>query len=193
MQSQAFAAAVRPAPRRILRVWLQPYSLGHEILLLGEGNSLLLDPEEFDALPLTQRIFAIIRAAQICSRTWAQNHKPDTNLYLWFWLIRRDDKEKACREFRGYRNEGSTFPAMGKSKCPESERSGSPLAARLLDYASDRWGAAALDLPLGMIQWLYFAHAEADGGCNVKNDYQLRLEVELAEHEAAFRKEQCQH
>ena len=197
MQSAAFAAATRPTLRKILRCWLQPYSLGHELLLIAENNPLLWVTEYFDTLPVEQRCFAILRAVPICSRTWEENHRPDRNLRLWHWLIRKCDMLKACQEFRDYRNAGTTCPQMKKGDRPESEHDGSPFTAQLLAYGASVFGDSVFDKPMGMLQWMYFAQLEREGDCKVKNAFQLQLEAETRQHQEDYAREQkekqCQH
>jgi hypothetical protein len=190
MNDMAFAAAVRQAPRRILRCWLRPYSLGHELLLTREANALLFDPSLFNALPKSDRCFAVIRAVQICSRTWAENQVADKWLRLWRWLIRNEDPGSAAQEFREYRNAGSTLPEIKPDKSQDSRELGSPLMARMLAYAGPIFGEAAFDAPLGMVQWMYFAQAEYDGSCKIKNAYELQVEAEIAEIERQYAEEQ---
>ena len=190
MQDQAFAAAVRPAPRRILRCSLLPFSIGHELLLFREGNSLLLDKSLFGELTAEQRCFAVVRAVQICSRTWRQNQRPDRWVRLWSRLIRREDPDGAAEEFRSYRDEGSTFPPIKPEKGSDTRELGAPFLARLIAFAGPIFGQAVFDQPLGMIQWLYFAHVEYEGGCKVKNAFDLQVDAEIAQHQADYEREQ---
>lgn len=190
MQSQAFAAAVRPALRRILRCNLRDYTIGHEIILISENNPLLWVPEYFDTLPLNTRANAVQRAVSICSRNWSENQSPDKNQWLWFWLIRKCDRIDACKEFVSYRATGSTIPQMKPSNSSESDAQGSPFVARLLDYGSLRFGERVYDVPLGQLQWMYFANAESDGRCKVKNSIQLQIDSEMKQHEEDYDREQ---
>lgn len=181
MSDQAFAAAVRPAPRRILRCWLRPYSIGHEILLTAETNLLL-----FDGFRLADRgaqCYAVIRAVQICSRSWAENQLPDRWTRLWRWLIRKDDPIKAAELFASYREVGSSFPAIKPQKDSDSRELGAPLAARLLAFGGPIFGQSVFDAPLGMLQWMYFSQAEYDDKCHIKTAWDLQLESEIAQAE----------
>lgn len=189
MQDLAFAAAVRQAPRKVLRCWLRPYSIGHELLLLAEANPLLGDLAFFQQTPIEQRCHAVVRAVQICCRTWAENQKPDRWLRLWQWLIRNDDPDMAALEWRAYRDEGSTMPAIKPEK-NDGRELGSPFLARLIAFAGPIYGAAVYDAPLGMVQWLYFAEMEFQGCVKVKNRFDLQVEAEIREHEENYRKEQ---
>jgi hypothetical protein len=197
MQSRAFADAVRQAPRRILRVWLQPYSLGHEMLLTAEGNPLLWQGMLWESLPIERKIFSVIRAVQICSRNWKQNQKPDHNLKLWFYLIRKDDKLAACEQFKEYRNTGSTYPELMEppkpDALPKQDALGSPYLAILLDYAATLYGELAFDQPLGMLQWMHAAKLEGDRKCKpIKNAWKYQFDAEVEAARAAVRKEkQC--
>lgn len=72
MHELAFADAVRPARAVILFLPMRNYSLGHELLLLQQRNAFLLTG--FDSLPEEQKRLALVRAADVCSQTWSENH-----------------------------------------------------------------------------------------------------------------------
>jgi hypothetical protein len=161
--SMAFADAARPRRVVILRLPLLDYSVGHEILLTQKRNPMLGQWEDFQSLPLAVQCQSAIQAVSICSRTWEQNKKPESNFWLWQWLIRKANWPLEMYRFFEYREAGSTFPVCLP---PESEgRSlGSPLMARLAAFTQN------FDSPLGLAQWLYFSHCETIGNCKVEND-----------------------
>ena len=168
---------------------MQPYSIGHELILLQECNPLLGDLSFFNELPLDQRCHAVVRAVQVCARTWEENKHPDRWLRLWCWLIRREDPAFAALEFRSYREEGSSMPGIKPEK-NDGRELGSPFLARLIAFAGPIFGAAVYDVPLGMAQWLYFAEMEFQGCVKVKNRFDLQVEAEIRQHEEDYRKEQ---
>ena len=163
-----------------------PYSIGHEIILTREHNAALCTLEYFTSLPEDIRRFAILRAAQVCSRTWAQNHKPDRWIRLWNWLIRNDDFTKAAVEFYAYRTEGTACPELNNSG--ESGRiPGSSYLARLLSFSCQTFGQSASDMPFGMIQHMYFAEAESHGDCKVRNHIEAEIDDAIREIQAEQR------
>ncbi len=163
------------------------YSIGHEILLLNQRNPLAcLSGEEFDKLPSNEQRIAIIRAALVCSQTWAQNLKPHKWLRLWGWLIRNQDFALAVADFRNYRWAGSSFPILKKLDDSEAGRAfGSPLFARLLNFIGGNY-----DHPLGLAQWLYFAALEGDGKIHVENEMEQSIREQEAKHIADILREQ---
>lgn len=175
----AFADAARPSRAVILHLMMQPYSIGHELLLTQENNPLLLPHWDFLKLPAQQRKLAVIRAAWICCRTWKENlEKPFGRLFMARWKLYnwQTDYALAIADFQNYRTEGSTFPAVGK---PEGDGRlfGSPFLSRLLAFV----GVNQIDMPLGMAQWMYFASAEAEGLCKVLNEHEQKVQDELDE------------
>lgn len=187
MQAMAFAEATRPRPRRILRVRLHDYSLGHEILFYRTNSPFL--SEEFETLPDSVKREAIIQAVSICSRTWEENKKPECWLRLWLWLIRNDNFDHAIQEFIQYRAEGSSCPALKQIPHVDEARTlGAPFHARLLTFAAPLFGPTVFDQPFGMLVWMYFAQLESDERVQVKSDVDFQKERELAEWEAEMLK-----
>lgn len=174
----AFADAARPSRAVILHLMMQPYSIGHELLLTQENNPLLLPHLEFTNLPQQVQKLAIIRAAWICCRTWKENlQNPFGRLFMarWKFYNWRTDYALAIADFQNYRAAGSTFPSIGK---PDGDGRifGAPFLSRLLAFV----GVNQIDMPLGMAQWMYFADAEAEGLCKVLNEHEQTIQDELA-------------
>lgn len=194
MSELAFAEAARPRPRRILRVQLLPYSIGHELILIRYRSPLLfLDPEDFSGLDAPLRRMATLQAVSVCSRTWEENTQPERWLRLWGWLIRNEDFDKAADEFRAHRNEGSTCPSILPPENGDDEYArapGSPLMCRLLDYAANALGPGVFNQPLGMVQWMYFAHKEHEGALRVENDFECQIREEIEQHRRDYAREQ---
>lgn len=199
MNDNAFSDAVRPARRVILRLLMQPYSIGHEILLQNRRNPMaILSQEEFNALSIEQQCHAVIEAALICFRNWEENKRPQKWVRVWGWLIRKCNFPLAIAEFRIYRAEGSTWPNITPPAEKEQGRPlGSPFLARLLAYSGSVFGNKAFDCELGLAQWMYFAAAEAEGNCTVENEIEAETRIQFAAMEAEIlaerkaKEEQC--
>lgn len=190
MNDLAFADAARPTPPRILRLPLLPYSIGHELLLQAARNPILGGPEFLAEFDPAQRRKAILRAVLVCSRNWSQNRQPERWLSLWDWTIRRHDTDLSIAEFRAYRDAGSSCPEIKPSDNGDGRPLGAPLMARLLSFSAARFGAAAYDQPLGMLQWMFYAWAEFKGACRVENATERQIREEIAEHQAQYAREQ---
>lgn len=186
MNDLAFADCARPAPVSVLRLELLPYSIGHEVLLLNERNPLLLETaESFADLPMANRIFAVKRAALVCSQTWRENHARQRWLRLWGWVTRNADYSLAAIDMRNYMIAGRRLPMPpSKHACDvlygkddeKGRAMGSPLMAQLFNFVSknmDRFAltpATAWDAPLSLAGMLHFAELEADGRMRVENE-----------------------
>lgn len=185
----AFAEATRPRPRRILRVPLLPYSIGHELILQQRKNPLLY--EGFPLIPEKEQHIAIIEAVLICSRTWEQNSKPERGLKIWLWLIRKDNFKKAAIEFMQYRADGSSCPRIAPPDREDDGRAlGAPFHCRVLAYAAPIFGKAVFDKALGMLQWMYFAWAESEGQCRIENDFERQVREETEQIQSDYDREQ---
>lgn len=80
MHDEAFADSVRPAPCVILRLPMRDYSIGHELLLYRRRNPFVTldNPAKFSQLPPMEQHRAVLEAAQVCGRSWAENERwPD--------------------------------------------------------------------------------------------------------------------
>ncbi len=196
MSDKAFADSARPRPSTILRIPLLPYSLGHEITLLASANLLLLPDEDFNGVEIELQVSSIIRAVSTCSRTWKQNQAADKWVKLWLWTIRNADYRLAIADFRNYRTEGSTFPRCRSKECEDSQSKGrslgSPFLARLAAYGEKVFGERAYDMPLGQLQWMYFADMEAEGSVHVENAEEKATREQLADAMTEIEKEQAE-
>lgn len=194
MHESTFAAAARPARYRILGLWMEPYSIGHELLLIAKSNPLLYS--NFDTLDDEEKNAAIISAVLICSRNWQENKKPHRWLRLWSFSQRRADYKKAIADFLQYRAEGSTFPptpddeanhiANGEEK--KGRELGSPYMARLLNFIGLNY-----DHPFGLANFLYLAHLEFEGDMKIENRKEFDIKTEMAGHRKYFaeQEEKC--
>lgn len=169
MHDLAFADAVRQAPVKILKLPMLDYSVGHELLLQRYRNPLLAPKKAFDELDASIQRSSIIRAALICSRTWNENKKREWFLGIYLLMIRKEDHALSIAQFRNYRDAGSTYPRPKKQESKGREL-GSPLMSRLVAYGGSIFGNSIFDKPLGMIQWMYFAHCEQEGCLEIENE-----------------------
>lgn len=169
MHERAFAESARPRPRRVLRLPLRDYSIGHELILIQRHNPLLV--EGFEKLEKQDRIAAVVDATLICSQTWEQNKKRDKWLRLWLWLIRNSDFDSAAIELLTHRAEGSSFPKLEPATKDERGRElGGPFLGRVLCYGLRTIGQSVYDMPLGHLQWCYFCQGESDGMFKIQNE-----------------------
>jgi hypothetical protein len=181
-----------------------PYSVGHETILLSQRNPIVLDG--FEQLSFSEKRQAIIRAALVCYRTWEQNNRPERNLRLWLWKIRKSNWASEIAEFINYRVSGSLCPpspsqaayeiAAGVQNEETGRSFGSPHAACLIAFLcpihSSLGYVTPWDVPLGLANFLYFSQLEMAGNVRIKNARESQAESELAEHESAIKKErQC--
>jgi len=215
MHDLAFADAARPSRVVCLRLLLQPYSVGHELLLWQARNPLLLSSQEdFDKLPTAQQIFALVRAVSICSRNWSENQKPERWVRLWGWLIRKTDWPVAIAEFRNYLREGrSLVPCLISEKKDDREAYemangeelngkgralGAPFLAQTMLFCASTLGMpleSIYDAPFALCGNLYFTQLESEGRVNIENVTESKYKQEMAEHRASIaaekEKEQC--
>jgi hypothetical protein len=174
MDNAAFAQSVRPPRFVILRLPMEPYSIGHEILLWEKSNPIIaLSPDEFKQLPELDQRKAIISAVLICCRDWEENKSAHKWVRLWGWMIRKENFALAIADFWNYRAWGTTLPKLQPSN-KAGRPLGAPHASRMLAYALKL--PDAYNAPLGMVQWLYYAEAEAEGGCEIQNYIQDEVE-----------------
>lgn len=214
MHDAQFAAAARPARYSILRLPMRPYSIGHEILLLAQGNPILYSG--FDSLPANEQRAAVIRAALICSQDWLDNQKPHRWLGLWSWLNRNTDYALAIADFKNYRDAGSTFPNVPDKEAgriasnmlgeePRKGRElGSPYLARVYNFICEKpeteiraHGKTTFDFPLGLANFLYLTRLECDGDFKIENAKEMEIKNEMAGHREKIASEpeeaECQH
>lgn len=211
MHDCAFAAAVRPARQVILKLPMRPYSLGHEIVLLGQGNPLVtLTREGFNGLPLIQQLQAIGQAAWTCSNTWRENQGQPLlwlKSKIWERNNRRSDFALAIADFRNYREAGCSYPPTPTAEADtiangdesgKGREIGGPFLARLYNHIAalpDReilvHGSSAFDFPMGFATFLYFSHLEAEGELKIENSKEAQIREELIGHKKALAAEKA--
>lgn len=150
---------------------LHPYSLGHELWLIRESNSVLRGTLE--GLPA---------AVLICCQTWEQLHSMRgdhlLSLKLWLWKrrTRKLDPSAELKKFLAYRDEGllefqisqMTRPDRG----PSPRLPGAPFVLRLQQWLMThlrKTEAKAWDYPAGLAKMRWAAHWEQEGGLDIYN------------------------
>ena len=212
MHDEAFADAARPAPRCILRLPMQAYSIGHELILTTKRNTLLsANVSEFQSLPQPQQIQALISAAYVCSQTWEQNN----HVSYGFWSNLLDSRrwkrwERAISgvnwaveiaDFRNYRQAGSLCPPLTDNRFSESSSDGdagrtygSPFMARLVNYLRQSMvpESVLMDYPLGRAAFEYFAYLEEQQRAQVENANEQETRLSFEKHAADIALEQAE-
>lgn len=103
MHEPLLARAVLPEPPRVFRVQLGIYTLGHELHLWRRSSPLLtLSWGELQALPAERKEIVALQAAGVCSRDFAGNSRPITNLRLWSRFARWCPLDTALRSLWTY-------------------------------------------------------------------------------------------
>src|SRR5947209_2778814 len=104
MHEALLARAARPAPVIVLGLLMRPFSIGHYLLLIREGNP-LADSTKASA-------FKVAEAALICSQTWTESARMPFDsiirLKLWLWKLRTRKADFAAEllSFVVYRDSG---------------------------------------------------------------------------------------
>ena len=195
MNQFLFADAIHPKQVRILRLPMEKYSIGHEMLLLSERNALVnLSEADFNNIPLADKIFAVMRAVLICSRPYAQYNRRHRWLRTWQFLLSGHDFTEAINSFRQYRADGSVYPPMptkdedamangGRDK--EGRMLGGDLMPALCSFMADKVSALGFktiyEIPYGMALQIYFVELEKEGRIKIQNDRERQVRDELAQ------------
>lgn len=180
MHEAALAYAARPAQCVCLRLPLRPFSLGHFLLLVRDGNPLvLLGQSEFDLLPENERREALIGAVLTCNRDWRTNQKPHRWLRLWARFIRHCDFARSTEVFRDYLAEGSKdFPSQLPRGCDgDATYIGAPEVLRVYQHLCRTlppaelyaYGKSAWDYPYSLGKMHLTASLEGEGKLAIYN------------------------
>lgn len=167
----AFLHAALPEPVTILRHPLQPYSLGHEIILRRIGSPFLAASGRFTEEEWKAKFFTAIF---VCSRSWtaATAGLLDEALPKYFLKMRKVagkfDLQSKIGEFIDYLRAGRTCPEYRKIRKRgfDTVTLDTPLLARLHFFAVSECGmsnAEAMDCPFGLLHWLYCVALEDRG------------------------------
>lgn len=179
MHDAAFAGAAVPAPIRILRLVLRPYSVGHALWLQAALNPLAEENSGLSVKP-----YHVIEAVWTCSCTWRELRRQHEGwltllkVAVWRRRSRRLDLALAGAEFQNYRRAGSSFPPI-ESAGAGGRIGGAPLLARVIQFlvANLRKSEAeAMDFPLGLAYWHLAAWQESEGALKILNAGEMEFE-----------------
>lgn len=197
MHELLLSQAALPAPVVIQRTPLRPYSLGHELVLIREGNAFLCG-----GMPTRKDL---ISAVWICSNTWDENRTAYDSFLaplkakLIARRFRKADLAYCFLQFREYIQAGAL--ELPQSQIPRSDKNeaairipGSPFLIRLHAFAMTHLRlreSEAWDYPYGLIKMRWQAHWEQEGGYDVYSPQDASFDTFIAEQEAK-RKTKCQ-
>lgn len=208
MHESALALAALPAATLIQRTPLLPYSLGHELFLIREGNAFLCGgtPTRKD----------LLQAVWICSNTWTENTASKDSWLDYFKAkliarrFKKCDLAYCIQQFWDYLKSGSLhFPL---SDIPRLDRPsagripGAPFILQLHDFIMRRIGlteALAWDYPVGLAKMRWAAHWEREGSLDIygpqdeafdkfSNDPKTKAMLEELRKKGSGRKAKCQ-
>ncbi len=189
MHDSLLARAARPAPAIVLGLLMRPFSIGHHILLVREGNP-LADSNDASAVKVAE-------AALICSQTWEENARMQFDwligfkLWLWKQRLKRMDIPSELLNFVQYRNAGSLeFPMSDRPRPGQSSTRrppGTPFAIRLQQFLMSTLHLSesqAWDYPLGLAKMRWQTHWEEQDGLDVYNVHDAEFDRFIMEQEA---------
>jgi hypothetical protein len=182
----AFLLAALPEPVVLLRQRLEPYSLGHHLLLLRHENRFVIGAE--DQAPGLQDLFM---GDFICAHDYDGAQKAllaaDFDRLFATWLAECGAFEPLplYLEFQRYIRDGSTCPPFrgvkqsgrGKARTP-----GAPWHAVLLAFLLGEMHMTlpqAMNTPYGLTNWLYCTRQENEGRLRVVTEDDLSEEDEM--------------
>lgn len=189
MHEPLLALAAIPAPVAVLGMPLRPYSLGHELYLIREGNPLSAGSPAATRFDLTQAVL-------ICCQSWAESRRmhqdPLMRLKLWLWhrRARKMDTQKELRAFLDYQQSGSLEFKVDDTARPDRESPrlpGAPFILRLHAFLMERLRiteAEAWDYHYGLAVMRWEAHWEQEGGLYIYNAHDAEFDRFRAEQEA---------
>lgn len=196
MHEAAFAQAALPATTVCLGMLLRPFSIGHELFLIREGNPLAARVEKPGRITKQDLAEAVL----ICSQSFAENERmarefwADAKIRLWRWRCRRADFDMALATFQEYRDSGNlSLPPSGittPGKTP-GRIQGTPFLLRLHQFIITQLRmseAAAWDYKLGMAKMHWCAWWEGEGCYEVYNEVDAAHDEFVREQEALLAK-----
>jgi hypothetical protein len=192
MHERLFAQSQNQPRTVVLGLVMQPYSIGHDLLLIQQDN--LFSQGQVAPPSDKEKRFHLIRAALICCQSWGMNKRPHRNMWLFRLRNRWVDYDREISKFNLYRAIGIMQPMVMSPKGAESERPlGSPFHAMLLQFLCTVMRMSegdALDYPLGAAKMHFYAWCEARGTVCVLNDREQAFEEECARRDAEWLKQQ---
>lgn len=151
MHEIEFSSSVLPLRRVCLFLELKTYSIGHELLLINDGNPILCWTEAaFNAMPKDEQKRWLRRAVLICYRDWRGQRRPERNLRLWSALTDGLDWGLELAEFRNYLKEQRSMLRALSASNPED------VEAYEIANKGEELGGRALGAPF-LAQLIHFA------------------------------------
>jgi hypothetical protein len=181
MSNLHFAIAATQRPEQVLRLTLQPFSVGHKLLLERLQSPFL----RADSKPLYEDL---IRAALVCALPFAARRDGrlfNLKLKIWLWRARKvSDWQGEVEKLRVHIATGSLCPRIK----PEGGRApGSPWTLRLYQFLTlvlKVPPAQAWDYPYGMAQFEWCGYWEGEGSLKVWNEDDQNFENWCNEQDA---------
>jgi hypothetical protein len=201
MHEAALAGAALPAPSVVLGLLMRPYSLGHELFLLREGNPFLNWTARSTRVPGPDKL---LEACLICSNSWAENQRMPFDRLLRFklWIIgwrnRKASWPLEMLKFSAYRQAGSLELPPYDVLDPEREPArtpGSPFLLRLNAWIMAHLGLSeeeAWDYPYGLAKMRWESFWEQEGGFKVTNEDEGEFDAWVEEQERERKAKECQ-
>jgi hypothetical protein len=188
-----FARSILSDPPVILRLRMQPYSIGHEILLWFSNSPLiLLTEKQFETLDTPEKQGILSIAALICSRDWSSQKKAHRFIKLWSFFNRKlviNREVEAWRAYRDVAHEDLPAKQMPRVNGATYHYFGAPEISRLLLFVQpiyrDCGFKTPFDFPLALAKILYSTASESDGKIWIKNfqDYENDERLKAFERE----------
>lgn len=189
MHEPLLAQAALPAPAVVLGMLLRPYSLGHDLHLIREGNPLSAGSPFASQDHLVQAVF-------ICCHSWDEMrrapHDPFIGPKLWLWRrrARKLDFKAELQNFIDYQRDGSlefklSDIAHTDRKTPRAP--GAPFLLRLHAFLMTHLRlteSQAWDYPYGLATMRWECHWEQEGGLDIYNAHDAEFDAYVAEQEA---------
>lgn len=165
MQDEFARALLSPPQPIIIGVRMQPFSLGHRLLLEQIGSAFAA----LDRFPLFDDLIA---SAFICAHSWEENKRLRKSrfgrwmrLKIWGSLAGKFNIPLATIQFTQYAQDALRPPYDQQEHAGGMRELGAPESARLYLFLRGRGfsEAEAMDIPLTAAHWLYAAEMEIQG------------------------------
>jgi hypothetical protein len=184
-QDYIYYVALIPDTYKVLGIRLQPFSIGHYILLHRLGSPFITGERK-------PTLADFIQSVLICAGNWKEGLEIETDplqwlkMRIWRWRFRKKNFAKEIENFDRYIEAGMQCPALNKSQ-KTGRATGAPWVWTLANFISEKRGIpiyAAFDFPFSLAQCEYVFSLENEGKCEVKNSAELEFEAYCAEQDA---------
>jgi len=183
----AFLSAALPEPVILLKQQLEPYSVGHQMLLARHGNRFVVGDIEQDPPSLEDLYMGVFVCCQTYEAASAALLSPnfDTTVANWVRQCGAFDRITLSVEFQRYIRDGSAYPgfrALQRKGQAPARTPGAPWLAILLCFLMNQLHmslTAALNCPYGLANWLYCTHQENEGRLRIASEDDLSEEESI--------------